>query len=160
MAKFVRIEAELFTGIAYWARIEYYEAGPGHVHVIDDYRDYAEYIAPGAETSLQGVFMRESGEWGEIWMPCPDNVEFVAKGAMLASLRSHAEGWDAYLQPTLSFFFDNTGSVFPLAMEDISSALSHKIPIGSYVTFEAAKDAVGVHARPYDGEKRRVPYIW
>jgi hypothetical protein len=47
MARFVRISAKFRNGITYWSSAEYYEAGPGHVHVTDDHRDYADCIAPG-----------------------------------------------------------------------------------------------------------------
>ena len=149
MAKFVRIRAELFSGIAYWRDGEYYEAGPGHVHVTEDHRYYAEHIGPGAETSLQGVFVRPSGEHAEIWFPCPDKVTFLSDGPVLASVHEHARGFDVYLQPTLGFFFGETGGVFALSGEGVMSALSHKVPVGTYASLDAARTAVAVHAQPY-----------
>jgi hypothetical protein len=157
VAKFVRISAELFSGITYWGEVEYYEAGPGHVHVTDYQRGWVDYIAPGAETSLQGVFVRESGEHAEIWFPCPDNVRFVSEGPLLASLHQYGSNWDARLQPTLGFFFTTLGGVFPLHRDEIMSALSHSIRIAQYGSFDTAKEAVRIHAKPYDSSARRVP---
>jgi hypothetical protein len=156
MAKFVRLSAEFFDGITYWGEAEYYEAGPGHVHVTDHMRDCADYIAPGAETSLQGVHMRESGEHGGIWLPCPPDVEFITDGPLLASVQRSTSKWDLCLQPTLSYFFSTPGAVFPLHRGEVEAALWHKIPAGSCKSVEDAVETLHVHAASYDGSGRRV----
>lgn len=162
MAHFVRLHAELFSGIAYWGDPEYYEAGPGHIHADDYMRGFADYIAPGADTALCGVFVRESGEHATIWLPCPENVTFASSGAVLGSVTRYTKNsvpvWDVALQPTLGFFFDNTGAIFPLDGRDVQAALAHKIPVGSYGTRKEAEDAVKDHAGPYDGSKRNMPW--
>lgn len=160
MARFVRLRAELFSGIAYWGEPEYYQAGPGHVHVTDEFRSYVDHLGSGVETSLQGVCIRVSGEHGTIWMPVPERTTFVACGPVLGTVLSYREGaaWDAFLQPTLGFFFNAVGSVFALERSDLMSALTHRIAIGSYATLQAAQDAVKLHAEPYSDATRRVPY--
>lgn len=77
---------------------------------------------------------------------------------MLAWAHEYKQGFDVYLQPTLSFFFGSTGGVFALRREDMLSALSHKVPVGTYASLDAARTAVAVHAQPYSKENRRLPW--
>jgi hypothetical protein len=157
MARFVRLRAELFNGVTYWGGAEYYEAGPGHIHVTEYQRGWVDYIAPGAETSLQGVFLRESGDHGEIWFPCPERTEFVCEGALLASVHRYGSNWDVHIQPTLGLFFTAAGSVFPLSRDAVMTALSHKIRIRPYGSLEAAVEVVKAHAEVYDSSDRVIP---
>lgn len=159
MARFVHIGAEYYKGMTYWGPIEYYEAGPSHVHVTDYMRDYADYVHPEAETSQQGVYVHTSGEHGGIWFPCPDDVLFFSRGPVLASIKKYGSMRDVDLRPTLGFFFSAVGGVFPIDRGDMMAALSHKIPLRPASSLSEAMETVREHAKAYYETKRLMPYF-